>query len=827
MKKNNVIASFFMISILFFCLIANSIHTKAVTNEPFTGDHIQAGRLRFGMMRSQINSGDFGELTNSTPTVRYVQSDNNIIEHLFAIEDEYDAMTTSPLNIIETIDEYQNNPTDSLSGITEFKYGGKKKEDARIIEAQGEKYGSDDFDIKLELEANRTNTSIKHTFTITNKSKAIKTIYPAKQVDTELAGNDFVPIGSRGPHKGLYIEAKQQGSEDVYRLDYITDIENGPSHYKGAHQSSTFSKVFGSNLDSPVSNIPQTEANVEEAQEGRIVYGNGVLESGDKPEDQDTGIFMLWDKKTLKPGQTATISYAVGISPATKMKIDKTVSNKTSTVGTHRAGDELEYSVTLQNSADAGNGLVQDVRLLDKLPSEVDVPISVELIDAKGNQKQQSITDVYKSDTHEIDLNIDDMLGQEVVKLKYRVKIKNEASGKMIVNAARATGQNPNGGLFEIDASIETPILAVGKVTIRYEDEQNNELAKPKVIEGVIGDPYEASDNGIFGYKYKRTEGSAEGEFKPVDQIVTFVYQPRTMYKLTQSVTNASGENVDKQGIALDEVLTYKTTLIPYQDFLTIKEKKSIYKEITIRKKIDPNLIDIKDITLQTSDGRDIGTINYNRDTQEVILTVSEADNVPITTTVELVFKGKVKKKLSMGTVVKQKAESNVIYILDEKLKAPAVSNEVVSTVNRGELLIISAPKLINFGEAKIKDYDKVVSSTFDKSLIVKDTMKDQDWKVTIKLVEEMTNNDAAESITLPDSLYIRYGKQKNPLILNNETLVYQSNLENEPEDKEEFNISDSWGQKENEDGIKFKASKIPQSGKYQGRVEWSVANTQ
>lgn len=831
MKKKKIITWFFAISVLVVSLVMNGSLTNADTNQSFVGESIQAGRLRFGMIKSQMSRDPLGPsetiIPNTVPTVRYVQSDTNVIEHIFVSPDANIANSTSPFNVIETIDEYNLLGYQKEAGVTEFKTGGKQVGDKRVIEAQGVKYGSDDFDITLRLEADSKNTSIKHTFTITNKSDKPKTIYPAKQVDTELAENDYVPIVSRGPHKGLYIEAKQENSEDVYRLDYITDFEDGPSHYKGAEAFTSFADVFGSKLDQPVANIPQTEDKVEEAEVDRVIYGDGVYEEGGNSDDQDTAIYMVWEKKTLAPGESTTASYAVGISAATKMKINKTASNKTSTDGSHRSGDELEYTIDLNNSADVASGLVQNIQLHDKLPTEVEKPTSIELVDAKGNKTEQSIAKVYKPDKHEISLSIDDMLGQETVKLKYRVKIKSEASGKTIVNEAQATGQNPNGGLFEIVTSVETPILSTGKVMIRYEDNKKNEVATPKVIEGVIGDPYDVSQIDIFGYQYKQTEGKPKGKFTVSDQTVTFVYEPRTMYKLTQSVTNSLGQNVDKQGIALDEILTYKTTLIPFQEFLTPTEKKSIYKEIKIKKKIDPNLVDIDDIKLQTSDGRKIGSINYDSDTQEVVVTVSEADNVPIVTTVELIFKGKVKKKLPMGTVVKQKATSEVVYQLDDTLEASAVSNEVESTVNKGELLIISAPQLIDFGEAKIKDYDKVVSSTFDKSLIVKDTTKDQDWKVMVKLVEEMTNKDASEPITLPDSLFVRYGKQNNPLVLNNETLVYQSNLAKEPTDKEEFDISAGWGQKEDEDGIKFKASKIPQLGKYQGKVEWSVANTQ
>ncbi|MFY8330962.1 pectate lyase-like adhesive domain-containing protein [Vagococcus carniphilus] len=159
-------------------------------------------------------------------------------------------------------------------------------------------------------------------------------------------------------------------------------------------------------------------------------------------------------------------------------------------------------------------------------------------------------------------------------------------------------------------------------------------------------------------------------------------------------------------------------------------------------------------------------------------------------------------------------------------------SNEALSPGGDilGELILASAPEEINFGTVNLIDYTKPVGSdktSIDKPLIVKDTLRDKDWKVTVKLIEEMHFDKNGEVDELPNSLYVRYKSKNNTLTLNDPVVIYMSDINSTPSTQEEFNISNDWKKDTDGDGIKMKASKIPYSETYTGKVEWAIENTQ
>jgi hypothetical protein len=145
-----------------------------------------------------------------------------------------------------------------------------------------------------------------------------------------------------------------------------------------------------------------------------------------------------------------------------------------------------------------------------------------------------------------------------------------------------------------------------------------------------------------------------------------------------------------------------------------------------------------------------------------------------------------------------------------------------------GELLLTSTPTEISFPTTKLIDYNQTLSAdntNIDKPLIVKDTLRDRNWKVTIKLIEEMSvkeNNIVVGE--LPNSLILRYKDVDQILTLNKAVTVYESDIS---KGKEIYNISDNWSNKPNEDGLKLKPTTIPQTGTYNGTIEWALENTQ
>lgn len=68
--------------------------------------------------------------------------------------------------------------------------------------------------------------SIRHEHVVTNTGDQPARFMFLKSVDTELAGNDHIPVKNIGDDKGLYIETGD------YRLEYIFNQENAPISYR-------------------------------------------------------------------------------------------------------------------------------------------------------------------------------------------------------------------------------------------------------------------------------------------------------------------------------------------------------------------------------------------------------------------------------------------------------------------------------------------------------------------------------------------------------------------------------------------------------------------
>lgn len=147
-----------------------------------------------------------------------------------------------------------------------------------------------------------------------------------------------------------------------------------------------------------------------------------------------------------------------------------------------------------------------------------------------------------------------------------------------------------------------------------------------------------------------------------------------------------------------------------------------------------------------------------------------------------------------------------------------------------GERVLESAPLTIKFPNTKLQDYNKmqgVNSSDLEEQLVVKDTLKDMDFKVTATLLEDMTyENDSNQVYTLPNSLYIRRDKTNYVLSKNSPVTVFEVKMNPTNPTDDEFNISSSWRNDATSDGLKIKAQQIPQAETYSGKLNWALENT-
>lgn len=71
-------------------------------------------------------------------------------------------------------------------------------------------------------------------------------------------------------------------------------------------------------------------------------------------------------------------------------------------------------------------------------------------------------------------------------------------------------------------------LIPKGEISVRYLDEDNNELAPRQNIEGVIGTPYNEKPISILGYKYKQLSSNsvpASGVFTNSKENIEFIYK--------------------------------------------------------------------------------------------------------------------------------------------------------------------------------------------------------------------------------------------------------------------------------------------------------------
>lgn len=87
----------------------------------------------------------------------------------------------------------------------------------------------------------------------------------------------------------------------------------------------------------------------------------------------------------------------------------------------------------------------------------------------------------------------------------------------------------PNGQSETIIASttlkvLDIPVIVPAPVNVYYLDEQGNEIAKTVILNGSIGDSYEAEEIKIDGYTLKEVQGNRTGSFSDSEQVVKFIY---------------------------------------------------------------------------------------------------------------------------------------------------------------------------------------------------------------------------------------------------------------------------------------------------------------
>ncbi|GAB2533947.1 MucBP domain-containing protein [Gracilibacillus alcaliphilus] len=174
-----------------------------------------------------------------------------------------------------------------------------------------------------------------------------------------------------------------------------------------------------------------------------------------------------------------------------------------------RARTTYLYQLTAVDFSDNVSSAVT-VKITTKEKPKTGAPITVEYVDEEGNQL---------ADTEEITGKIGEV---------YETTAKEIEGYQLIQHPENAAGE------FTEEAQtvryIYTPIkeepLPGALVTVKYVDEQGNELLPAEELNGKIGEPYQTYPSNIAGYELIQTPDNAAGEFTDKAQTVTYVYAP-------------------------------------------------------------------------------------------------------------------------------------------------------------------------------------------------------------------------------------------------------------------------------------------------------------
>ncbi|QIL51056.1 BspA family leucine-rich repeat surface protein [Weissella coleopterorum] len=128
----------------------------------------------------------------------------------------------------------------------------------------------------------------------------------------------------------------------------------------------------------------------------------------------------------------------------------------------------------------------------------------------------------------------------------------------------------------KVTTATPTKPVVNGKVTVKYVDEANRELAKSEALTGKAGDHYTTKQKDISGYTFKKVQGTENGIFKASGQTVTYVYtkNPEKGADVTVKYMDENGKAIakseTKRGNVGDKYTTEKKELTGY----TFKEVK-------------------------------------------------------------------------------------------------------------------------------------------------------------------------------------------------------------------------------------------------------------
>ena len=179
-------------------------------------------------------------------------------------------------------------------------------------------------------------------------------------------------------------------------------------------------------------------------------------------------------------------------------------------------GDVISYQIEVNVLKD---------NLSINLPDYVDesTPIIENSIDLKLNDSSENVKYNFDKLANSINIEAENLKTNDKLILNFDVSTDNVDYGSVVKNTFNLFGTGNEAGYLQgntVQAEFEA-----APVTVKYQDEEGNELSPDVTLNGKVGLPYESSAASINGWTVKTVPSNATGTFSKDPQEVIYIYE--------------------------------------------------------------------------------------------------------------------------------------------------------------------------------------------------------------------------------------------------------------------------------------------------------------
>lgn len=665
-----------------------------------------------------------------------------------------------------------------------------------------------DLSTRLEMEPDLVNSGIRHTYYIRNNAPYTKEVPIFVAYDSEVNGNKLISVRSLGVNKGMYIEASG------YRIEYHTDVANGPLYYNVSHSLggaiATLGGVFG--LDDRGENV-KIFANHQP-------YGTELVNIATM---RSTAVFMYWGRRQIKPNEEIVISYDIRLQPTNSyVKVHHNYEDNTTVSPPKTLVGTIGSSYTAKSLIPERTDLILVKTVGNPQGSFADAPQEVTFVYRKKALGKVTVKHTYQS-------------GQQVIADQSLSGLEGTPYSTAPLSGPAFNGMSgsQNGTFRSTPQTVSYYYSNLAAVSLGVTDKNNSNKHNQTISEGELL-KYKISVKGQANDKF----GQGTKIELPVDNKLTIKDVNKLKFTLERTGKSIGTVTYDeKKRVIVATVQSADVGALASKDTLVVD-----YEATVNEGKVGQILTGQGNAFVRLPGG-------YSQDqllSNEVKTTINAKPIVKKDLTVKFVNElGQplennaytfTKKDQLVGSTVNLKTDSPFqkhladIVALGYKVKEKPINEETIlidagnNTVTykmEGVVFLKSAPQSFDFDSIEYDGKKKRVNSPkIVNSLIVNDMRgnKASGWTLYAKVVKPLTNTAEATQ-TLKNAIhYVAKGKEVILGIANQP--IYQK------QGGGTQNVSSSWGTNEKDDGMKLEVDPSLNpiyTGQYEGEIVWQI----